>query len=282
MLQIITWSRQTVLTDTFSQTPQKIVFAFVYLFSVHFSFVWFSLISQNKKIFLPTIHLRLSNPPAPPSMMYNAEWLDTISRRAFSNHSLYMYVQTDRRWIIFLPIFGIAVLVIKSLQMVGKASERFIKYYIFCCGALFSLCLSWCLKAAAWACDCCPACQRPRSTAVQWAQVRCVKQINAGSVTGGRGQYHVYLGSLCRSVSTALGLWELWLLLLVKKLLRSNMLIVVFYQNECKQRSVSSLRIASSQEGDFSKQSIIWCGCFVSFKLHLHRYKLEQLSASHC
>lgn len=42
--------------------------------------------------------------------------------------------------------------------------------------------------------------RRPRGAAVQRDQVRYVKEINAGSVTAGWGQHHVYLDSTFRAL----------------------------------------------------------------------------------
>lgn len=78
---------------------RKIMLAFVRLFSVPFSF--FPVNSLNHCFFSmfflsffphTMLHLKQSNSPGLPSMMYNAEWLDTISKRAFSNHSRCMHV----------------------------------------------------------------------------------------------------------------------------------------------------------------------------------------------
>lgn len=148
MLQIIPWSRQVMLTDAFSQAPQKkIVLAFVHLFAVHFSFV----VLSNSVHFLHICSYLssytvcfISNRVIPLVFhlwcIMQSDWTQSPKELSAIIFGLYTNAcSSDRRWIIFLPIFGIALLVIECVQMVGKASKHFIKYYIFSCGALLCI-----------------------------------------------------------------------------------------------------------------------------------------------
>lgn len=120
-----------MLTDAFGQAPQEdcvsfcpFVFCPLFLFCPILSSIFLYFFSRYFSSLHSMLHLKQSYSPRFPSMIYNAEWLDTISKRAFSNHS-WVYAcmnvcSSDRRWIIFLPVFGIALLIEAICRWLGK------------------------------------------------------------------------------------------------------------------------------------------------------------------
>lgn len=171
---------------------------FVYFFFLFSN----SLIDRFLHLFLlllPTVPSQ-SNSAAPLSMMYNAEWLDAISRRAFSFHSWCLCVralQTEGK-LLLCQYLASGYLLLSLRTWLGKPTKHFMKYYIFSSVALFWMCFIWCARAtpAGSTAELVLLDRRVRGhSARRCGELRwdMLKKWMLGQLQGIWDQYHVYL-----------------------------------------------------------------------------------------
>lgn len=116
---------------------------------VHFFFLILSYIDffPPHLFLLPTVPSQ-NNSAVPPSMMYNAEWLDAISGRAFILGVLCVRALQTEGKLLPCQYLALGYLLLSLRRWLGKPSKHFMKYCIFSSGALFWMCLIWCARAA--------------------------------------------------------------------------------------------------------------------------------------
>lgn len=131
--------------------------------------------------------------------MYNAEWLDAISGRAFILGVLCVRALQTEGKLLPCQYLALGYLLLSLRRWLGKPSKHFMKYCIFSSGALFWMCLIWCARAApagSTAEELVLLDRRVRGhLAQQCGELRSdmLKKLMLGQLQGIRDQYHVYL-----------------------------------------------------------------------------------------